>query len=101
MARRYIKDVVDATARTGIPDAPGLGKVVNERAWGEQTATQRYGGSTKTFPAPPERSLPQGCGDSWGTNKQGPRSVIDPNDWRRGGGGGESRPGYVPGYKGK
>jgi hypothetical protein len=92
---------VDKT-RTGIPGAgQGLGKVVNESAWGESKATERYGGSTRTFPAPPERSLPQDCGDSWGTNTQGPRSVIDPSDWRRGGGqGGESRPvGYVGSYR--
>jgi hypothetical protein len=96
MAKR---DIVDHKARTGIPGS-GLGKVVNEAAWGELTATQRYGGSARTFDSPPDYSKPQDCGDSWGTNKQGPRSLIDPNDWRRGGGGGETRPGYRPGFKG-
>lgn len=100
MAKRYVRDIVDAKARTGIPDAPGLGRVVNEMAHGEAKATERYGGSTRTFPAPPERSKPQDCGDSWGTNEQGPRSLLSPDDWRRGGGqGGESRPGYVGGYR--
>lgn|SRR5262249_17505475 len=78
----------------------GVGRVANESAWGEQKATDRYGGSTRTFPAPPDYSKPQDCGDSWGTNEQGPRSLISPDDWRRGGGqGGESRPNYVGGYR--
>jgi hypothetical protein len=87
---------VDKT-RTGIPGS-GLGPVVNRSAWSEKTATERYGGSTKTFPAPKDACYPQRLGDD--NNLQGPRSLIDPSDWRRGGGGtAENRPGYVPGYR--
>ena len=87
---------VDKT-RSSIPGS-GLGRVVNRTAWGKETATSRYGGSTRTFPAPPDQCYPQKLGDP--NNLQGPRSLIDPSDWRRGGGqGGESRPGYVPGYR--
>jgi len=41
---------VDKT-RSGIPGS-GLGPVVNRFAWGEAKATERYGGTTRTFPAP-------------------------------------------------
>jgi hypothetical protein len=84
--------------RTGVPGVSGLGKVVNEAAWGETTATQRYGGSTKTFPAPEDRCYPQRLGDP--NNLQGPRDDIDASDWRRGGGqSAENRPDYVGGYR--
>lgn len=91
------KDFVDK-CRTGIPGVPGLGKVTNESEWGERTATSRYGGGTRTSPAPKEQSLPQELGDR--DNLQGPRSVISPSDWRRAGGGtAEQRPGYAPSWR--
>jgi hypothetical protein len=91
------KDFVDK-CRTGIPGVKGLGGVTNESEWGERTATQRYGGGTRTYGPPREQSLPQELGDR--NNLQGPRSVIDPNDWRRAGGGtAENRPDYVGGYR--
>src|SRR5215475_7253777 len=96
------KDIVDRKARTGIPDAPGLGKVVNETAWGENKALERtkdYGGLKQTDMRPADRSYPQDP-----EAKRGPDWADDhPNDWVRGGGpnAAEGRPGYVPGYKGK
>ena len=84
--------------RTGIPGVKGLGSVVSESAWGEQTATSRYGGSTRTFGPPKDACYPQKHGDPG--NLQGPRDDIAASDWRRGGGqGGESRPDYVGGYR--
>jgi hypothetical protein len=84
--------------RTGIPGVKGLGGVVNEMAHGEDMATKRFGGSTKTFPAPEDKCYPQRLGDP--NNLQGPRDDIDASDWRRGGGqGGESRPNYVGGWR--
>ena len=74
-----------AKTRTGIPGVTGLGKVVNEAAWGESKATERYGGGTRTFPPPKDQSHPQRLGDS--NNLQGPGYSNDhPNDWVRGNG---------------
>jgi len=44
--------------RTGIPGVPGLSKVTNASEWGERTATERYGGTTRTFPAPEDVHAP-------------------------------------------
>jgi len=89
--------------RTGIPDAPGLGKVVNRNAWGEAKATERYGGTTRTFPPPEDRHAPQKLGDR--NNLQGPgyQNIVPSDSWLRGGGAkqAEGKPGYVPGYKGR
>src|SRR5262249_42692624 len=83
--------------RTGIPGS-GLGPVVNRTAWGETKAVERYGVPRSPNMIPEDACYPQKLGDP--NNLQGPRSGIDPSDWRRGGGqGGESRPGYVPGYR--
>jgi hypothetical protein len=49
--------------RDTIPGS-GLGRVLNQEAWGESAATARYGGGTKTFPPPEDRSGPQRLGDS-------------------------------------
>jgi len=66
--------------RTGIPDVPGLSKVVNKSAWGESKATERYGGTTRTFPPPKDRHAPQDPVD-----KHGPGYENDtPNNWLRG-----------------
>jgi len=58
--------------RTGIPGHSDLGKVVNESAWGESKATERYGGGTRhpdmsggAF----EDNKPQKLGDA--NNQQG------------------------------
>jgi hypothetical protein len=69
--------------RTGIPGVKGLGSVVNRSAWGEAAATKRYGGTTRTFPPPPDRSAPQELGDQ--NNLRGPLNDVA-NDWRRGNG---------------
>jgi hypothetical protein len=83
--------------RTGIPGVPGLSKVVSESAWGEAKATERYGGTTRTFAPPEDRHAPQKLGDA--NNLQGKNySNMTPNDWRRGNG---MKPNFHPGYKGK
>ena len=87
--------------RTGIPDAPGLGKVLNQSAWGESKALELARGygpaGTRTYPPPKDGSMPE---DPWA--KRGPDWADDhPNDWVRGGGpnAAEGKPGYVPGYR--
>jgi hypothetical protein len=72
--------------RTGIPGVSGLSKVVNASAWGEATATERYGGTTRTFPSPEIANKPQKLGDP--NNLQGPKydNIVDSNSWLRGGG---------------
>src|SRR5262245_28050696 len=89
--------------RTGIPGVPGLSKVVNKSAWGESKATERYGGTTRTFPPPEDKHAPQRLGDP--NNLQGPNYNNDVNadSWLRGGGakGAEGNPNFDPGYKGK
>jgi hypothetical protein len=83
--------------RTGIPGVPGLSKVVNEAAWGESKATERYNGGTRTFPPPKDRHAPQRLSDD--NNLQGNYySNATPNDWRRGNG---MKPNFRPGHKGK
>lgn len=88
--------------RNSIPGS-GLGTVRNESAWGEQTATKRYGGSTRTFPSPADKHAPQKLGDE--NNLQGPRyqNIADVNSWVRGGGAkqAEGKPGFVECYKGE
>src|SRR5262249_21666876 len=93
---------VDKT-RTGIAGVPGLGKVVNETAWGESKALERtrdYGGTgTRTYQPPADRSYPQDPearrGKDWADD-------VPENSWLRGGGkGGEGYPNFQPGYKGK
>jgi hypothetical protein len=81
-----------AKPRTGIPDAPGLSKVVNRSAWGEQKATERYGGGTRTFPPPSDQ--PQKPQDP--VNKHGPQYDNDvANNWLRGAGqSAEGKPGF-------
>jgi len=85
--------------RTGIPGGGSkLSGVVNESAWGESKATERYGGTTQTFP-PPEnnQNKPQKLGDA--NNQQGNYYDNDTrNDWRRGNG---MKPNWDPGHKGK
>ena len=81
--------------RTGIPGVSGLGKVVNASAWGEATATERYGGTTQTFPSPPVANKPQKLGDS--NNLQGPKydNIVPSDSWLRGGGGSaEGKPNF-------
>jgi hypothetical protein len=93
-------DIVDHKARTHLD---GVGKVVNESAWGEQKAVDR--GYCRGTQHPDMRSGeetgegPQKLGDQ--NNLQDKNYKNDtPNDWRRGGGqGGESRPYYGPTYR--
>ena len=95
MAKR---DIVDEKARNTIPGS-GLGRVYNSEAWGADKAVERYGVPRQQDMRPPDRSRPQRLGDA--NNLQGPGYANDvPNDWRRGNNA-ESRPGYVPGYRGK
>src|SRR5262245_3100335 len=76
--------------RTGIPGVPGLGKVVNQTAWGEQTATERYGGTTQTFPPPKNQSMPQFKQDQCLDKTY---NDVPENSWLRGGSqGGEGKP---------
>src|SRR5262249_2230681 len=88
--------------RTGIPGHSDLGKVVNESAWGEQTATQRYGGGTRhpdmsggAF----EDNKPQKLGDA--NNLQDKKYDNDARGWVRAEGEtAESRAeGFTPGYR--
>jgi len=87
--------------RTGIPDAPGLGKVVNATAWGESAALDRtkdYGGLKPVDMRPADRSYPQDPearrGKDWADG-------VPEDSWLRGGGpnAAEGKPGYVPGYR--
>jgi hypothetical protein len=73
--------------RTGIPGVPGLSKVVSESAWGEAKATERYGGTTRTFAPPKDVHAPQKLGDA--NNLQGPGydNSVPVSSWLRGGGG--------------
>jgi hypothetical protein len=68
--------------RTGIPGVAGLSKVVNSNAWGDAKANQRYGGGTRTFPAPKDESFPQ-FKDEQPTRRN--PGEISPNSWLRGG----------------
>jgi len=85
--------------RTGIPGT-GLGKVVNESAWGKQTATKRYEyGTQHPDMGPVPSNKPQKLGDA--NNQQG--NYYD-NDcrpsWKTGAGEtSENKPGYVPGFR--
>jgi hypothetical protein len=54
-------------ARDTIPGS-GLGRVLNQEAWGEVAATKRYGGGTKTFSPPPDQ-----CGPQAPEYQQGPK----------------------------
>ena len=91
--------------RTGIPGVSGLGKVVNESAWGTNKADERYGRSKYLYgaPRPEDRHAPQKLGDR--NNLQGPnyQNIVDSNSWVRGGGAkqAEGKPNFHPGYKGK
>jgi len=88
--------------RTGIPGVSGLGKVVNESAWGEAKATERYGESKypmgRGAPPPPIANKPQRLGDP--NNLQGPKydNIVPSDSWLRGGG--SKRAEGMPGYKG-
>ena len=83
----------------------GMKGVVEEEKWGRSKAEERYG----RFPTPnmkaEDRSEPQKLGDA--NNLRGPDWKDDTaKDWRVGFGkngseSAESKPGYVPGYKGK
>jgi len=82
-----------SSARKGAPSASdysqphsgGLKTVANEEAWGEQKATDRYGGTTKTFrPENLNANKPQKAGDP--NNLQGNYYDNDVrNSWLRGG----------------
>ena len=90
---------VDKT-RTGIPNVPGLGSVVNATAWGENKALERtrdYGGLKQVDMRPADRSYPQDPeakrGSDWADD-------VPESSWLRGGGaGGEGKAGYVHGYR--
>ena len=91
------RDIVDHKARTHLD---GVGRVSNESAWGEQKATDRYGGGTRTYgPQNEDASFPQKLGD----RNNLPRSTNyndTPNNWLRGAGeSAEQKPGYVKGYR--
>ena len=78
-------------------------KADNEGVWGRNTARERYGSlNTGDVNNPKDQSYPQ-----FRTDQRGPDWKDDSgNDWRRGFGrngseSAESKPGYVPGLKGK
>jgi hypothetical protein len=78
------KSFVDRKSRSSLPGS-GLGRVVDSNTWGEEVATKRYGGSTKTFGPPQDKSMPQFPEDQpLGKRYSG---EISPNSWLRGGGG--------------
>src|SRR5262245_38283143 len=93
------RDFVNKT-RTGIPGVKGLERVTNASEWGERTATQRYGGDTRTFPAEDlNANKPQKLGDKY--NLQGNNYDNDVrNNWLRGAGeSAEGKPNFTPGYR--
>jgi hypothetical protein len=80
----------------------GVGRVANESAWGEQKATDRYGGDTRhpdMGHGSGNQNKPQKAGDP--NNLQGNYYDNDcRNDWKRAAGGtAENRPNYVGGYR--
>lgn len=90
---------VDKT-RTGIPGAGSkLSRVVNKDAWGADAAVKRgYCSGTEVTPGPAKGAgpqHPQSREDQHGARYD--NSVRD--GWMRGGGGAETRPGYVAGYR--
>ena len=94
--------------RTGIPDQPKLGGVVNESAWGVAKAEERYGKSdyptgSRGAPSPPIRNKPQRLGDP--NNLQGPKydNIVPSDSWLRGGGPNqaEGKPNFHKGVHGK
>jgi len=80
-------------------------KAVEESKWGASKARERYGQldyDNASPPPPKDTTAPQRLGDP--TNLRAPDYDPNPsvNSWLRGGGkGGEGKPGYVPGYRGK
>jgi len=89
------KDPVGRIARTGIPGHPKLSKVVSEASWGESKATERYGGPTKTFPAPPVQNKPQRLGDPNNLQDKNYDNIVPSDSWLRGGGGSaEGKPNF-------
>ena len=90
------KDFVDQKARTGIHGIRGLSKVVNDTAWGEAKALERYGkdygGAPKTFGPPPDRSMPH-FKDTDGRGKDWADYELK-NSWLRGCAPAENKPGY-------
>src|SRR5262249_34884 len=62
-------------------------KVEETEKWGTSKAYQRYGKPQYLHgaPSPPDRSMPQGCGDPWSAGQRGPDWADDhPKDWVRG-----------------
>ena len=89
--------------RTGIPGHSGLGKVVNESAWGTATAQERYGKSDHPFgratPTPDVKNKPQFRENQQDLPKY---DNIHRDDWIRGKGeSAEGKPNFHPGVHGK
>jgi len=92
--------------RTGIPGHSGLGKVVNESAWGVATAQERYGKSDYPFgratPQPDVKNKPQRLGSPNNLQDLPRYDNIHRDDWIRGKGeSAEGKPNFHAGYKGK
>jgi len=92
--------------RTGIPGHSGLGKVVNESAWGVATAKERYGVSQypmgRANPQPDVKNKPQKLGDPNNLQDLPRYDNIHRDDWIRGKGeSAEGKPNFHPGVHGK
>jgi len=74
--------------RTGISGVPGLGKVVNESAWGVAKAEARYGKSDHPFgratPEPQVQNKPQFRENAQDLPKYD--NIVPSDSWLRGGG---------------
>src|SRR5262249_7082275 len=81
--QRGVKAVTDALAYMQRPRNPNSNDpryTGNRSAWGESKATERYGGTTRTFPPPKDTHGPQAREDQHGPNYDN----DTPNNWLRG-----------------
>jgi len=80
-------------------------KAVEESKWGASKARERYGQldyDNASPPKPKDASAPQKLGDPTNLRARDYDPNVPDNSWIKGGGkGGEGRPGYVKGYRGK
>src|SRR5262245_42868429 len=68
-ARKGVPSAGDYSQYRSATYAGALKGVVNVQAWGEQTATERYSGKTKTFAPPKDQAKPQRLGDATATQR--------------------------------
>jgi hypothetical protein len=87
-----MEDKMSSKPRTGIPGVSGLSKVVNETAWGEQKATERFGDSKyymgRGAPPPADKSQPE---DKQSRASDMTFNDVPTNSWRYDGSGRKPR----------